>query len=162
MYYIYTIFLFLTLASCQQHNPNYQKIADMKKDKHTTEEQWSQILTPEQYYVLRQKGTERPFTGEHNSNFNKGTYHCAACGQILFDSNTKFDAHCGWPSFDKAIEGSVEYIKDLSHGMIRTEVICSNCHSHLGHVFPDGPQETTGDRYCMNSISLKFIPVDSK
>ncbi|MTH30165.1 peptide-methionine (R)-S-oxide reductase MsrB [Myroides pelagicus] len=130
----------------------------MKKDTHTTEEQWKQVLTDEEYYILREKGTERPFTGQYNDFYEKGSYHCAACDQKLFDSNTKFDGHCGWPSFDKAIKGSVEYIRDVSHGMIRTEVICSNCHGHLGHVFPDGPKETTGDRYCMNSISLKFIP----
>lgn len=160
MNYISIIIIFIVLSACKQHNPTYQKITDMKKDKHTTEKEWEQILTPEQYYVLRQKGTERPFTGEYNNNFKNGTYHCAACGQLLFDATTKFDAHCGWPSFDKAVEGSVEYVKDLSHGMVRTEVICSNCHSHLGHIFPDGPRETTGDRYCMNSISLKFIAAD--
>ncbi|MVX34861.1 peptide-methionine (R)-S-oxide reductase MsrB [Myroides sp. LoEW2-1] len=128
----------------------------MEKNQNTSEEQWREILTPEEYFVLRQKGTERPFTGEYNDFYEKGSYHCAACNQKLFDSNTKFDSHCGWPSFDQAIKGSVKYIKDLSHGMVRTEVVCSNCNGHLGHVFPDGPQETTGERYCMNSISLKF------
>ncbi|MTG97990.1 peptide-methionine (R)-S-oxide reductase MsrB [Myroides albus] len=128
----------------------------MEKNQSTSEEQWREILTPEEYFVLRQKGTERPFTGEYNDFYEKGSYHCAACNQKLFDSNTKFDSHCGWPSFDQAIKGSVKYIKDLSHGMVRTEVVCSNCNGHLGHVFPDGPQETTGERYCMNSISLKF------
>ena len=127
----------------------------MKKDKHTTEEQWQKILTPEQYYVLREKGTERPFTGEYTNFYEEGHYTCAGCGQPLFDSSTKFDSHCGWPSFDQAIEGSVEYIKDLSHGMVRVEVVCSNCKGHLGHVFPDGPQETTGHRYCINSVSIK-------
>lgn len=152
----FLIFLFLIpLLACK--NITYQDIPTMKKDTTTTEEQWQQTLSPEQYYVLRQKGTERPFTGEYNDFYQDGSYHCAACDQKLFDSTTKFDGHCGWPSFDKAIKGSVEYIKDISHGMIRTEVICSNCHGHLGHVFPDGPQETTGERYCMNSISLKFV-----
>lgn len=121
-----------------------------------TEEYYKANLSDEEYYVLRQKGTEPPFSGKYNDFHEEGTYHCAACGQKLFDSATKFDAHCGWPSFDQAIKGSVEYIEDHSHGMTRTEVVCSNCKSHLGHVFNDGPKETTGQRYCMNSISLKF------
>ncbi|WP_158209214.1 peptide-methionine (R)-S-oxide reductase MsrB [Myroides phaeus] len=153
-YYLF-LFMILSLIACK--NTTYQNTPIMKKDTTTTEEQWQQALTPEQYYVLRQKGTERPFTGEYNDLFEKGSYHCAGCNQKLFDSDTKFDSHCGWPSFDKAIKGSVEYIRDTTHGMIRTEVVCSTCHGHLGHVFPDGPQETTGERYCMNSISLKFV-----
>ncbi|WP_371514485.1 peptide-methionine (R)-S-oxide reductase MsrB [Myroides sp. N17-2] len=128
----------------------------MKKDKTTTEKEWQEALTPAEYYVLREKGTERPFTGEYNDFYQKGSYHCAACDQKLFDSDTKFDSHCGWPSFDKAIEGSVIFTEDSSHGMKRVEVTCSKCNGHLGHIFPDGPTETTGMRYCMNSISLKF------
>lgn len=127
----------------------------MKKDKDTTAEEWKELLTPEQFYVLREKGTERPFTGEYNDFYEAGHYACSGCGQVLFDSTTKFNSHCGWPSFDQAIEGSVAYIKDVSHGMVRVEVVCSNCQGHLGHVFPDGPQETTGYRYCINSISIK-------
>lgn len=127
----------------------------MKKDKDTTAEEWRELLTPEQFYVLREKGTERPFTGEYNDFYEAGHYACSGCGQVLFDSTTKFNSHCGWPSFDQAIEGSVAYIKDVSHGMVRVEVVCSNCQGHLGHVFPDGPQETTGQRYCINSISIK-------
>ncbi|MDR0230303.1 MAG: peptide-methionine (R)-S-oxide reductase MsrB [Flavobacteriaceae bacterium] len=130
----------------------------MNKDKTTTEEQWKEILSPEEYYILRQKGTERPFTGQYNDFNIKGTYHCAGCDQLLFSSDTKFDSHCGWPSFDKAIPEAITYIRDTTHGMIRTEVVCSNCNGHLGHVFPDGPVETTGDRYCINSISIKFKP----
>ncbi|MGL4583977.1 MAG: peptide-methionine (R)-S-oxide reductase MsrB [Flavobacterium sp.] len=130
----------------------------MKKDKTTTEKEWQEVLTPAEYYVLREKGTERPFTGEYNDFYQKGSYHCAACDQKLFDSDTKFDSHCGWPSFDEAIEGSVIFTEDTSHGMKRVEVTCSNCNGHLGHIFPDGPTETTGMRYCMNSISLKFRP----
>ncbi|MEC4117626.1 peptide-methionine (R)-S-oxide reductase MsrB [Myroides phaeus] len=154
MKHIFYLLMILSLIACK--NTSYQNKPTMKKDITTTEEQWQQTLTPEQFYVLRQKGTERPFTGEYNDLFEKGSYHCAGCNQKLFNSDTKFDSHCGWPSFDKAIKGSVEYIRDTTHGMIRTEVVCSNCHGHLGHVFPDGPQETTGERYCMNSISLKF------
>ncbi|MDR2221264.1 MAG: peptide-methionine (R)-S-oxide reductase MsrB [Flavobacteriaceae bacterium] len=130
----------------------------MNRDKNTTEDQWKEILSPEEYYVLRQKGTERPFTGQYNDFNLTGTFHCAACDQQLFSSDTKFDSHCGWPSFDKAIPEAVKYIKDTTHGMIRTEVVCSNCNGHLGHVFPDGPVDTTGDRYCINSISIKFKP----
>lgn len=127
----------------------------MKKDKNTSEEEWRELLTADQFYVLREKGTERPFTGIYNDFYEEGQYSCAGCGQLLFDATTKFNSHCGWPSFDQSIEGSVTYIKDVSHGMIRVEVVCSNCHGHLGHVFPDGPQETTGQRYCINSISIK-------
>lgn len=128
----------------------------MKKDNTTTEKEWQETLTPAEYYVLREKGTERPFTGEYNDFYQKGSYHCAACDQKLFESETKFDSHCGWPSFDKAIEGSVIFTEDSTHGMKRVEVTCSKCNGHLGHIFPDGPAETTGMRYCMNSISLKF------
>lgn len=147
-------FVIISILACKK--ADYQKISQMKKDKTTTEQEWQQALTPAEYYVLREKGTERPFTGEHNDNYDKGTYHCAGCDQKLFNSDTKFDSHCGWPSFDKAIEGSVIFTEDLSHGMKRVEVTCSNCNGHLGHIFPDGPTETTGMRYCMNSISLKF------
>ena len=115
-------------------------------------------LTPEQYQVLREKGTERAFTGEYWNTFEKGNYGCAACGQILFASENKFESDCGWPSFDKALKGSVIYQKDLSYGMTRTEVLCSNCQSHLGHIFDDGPKETTGERFCMNSVAIKFYP----
>ncbi|MEH6406508.1 MAG: peptide-methionine (R)-S-oxide reductase MsrB [Leeuwenhoekiella sp.] len=121
-----------------------------------TEAQWKELLGDEQYYVLRQKGTERPHTGKYNLHFSKdGTYHCAACDAKLFESNSKFESSCGWPSFDEAIEGAVEYIKDTTFGMMRTEILCSNCGSHLGHVFDDGPTET-GQRFCINSASIDF------
>ena len=119
-----------------------------------TEEYWRQKLTPEQYRVLRQGGTERPFTGEHLNTHDHGKFTCAACGNQLFASDTKFDSGTGWPSFDQALPGAVAYHRDASHGMVRTEVRCARCHSHLGHVFPDGPQDRGGLRYCMNSISL--------
>lgn len=120
-----------------------------------SESEWKEQLTEQQYNVLRKKGTERPHTGKYNLHFENGSYVCAACNQQLFESNSKFDAHCGWPSFDESIKGTVEYILDKSHGMIRTEIVCSNCGGHLGHVFNDGPTET-GTRYCVNSLSIDF------
>src|SRR5690554_599929 len=139
------------LFSCNKQP--YQE--PMKKPKELTEKEWKEKLSQEQYHVLRQKGTERAFTGEYWDVFEDGTYHCAGCGNRLFDSATKFDAHCGWPSFDKAIEGSIVYKEDLSFGMKRVEVLCAQCDGHLGHLFDDGPKETTGMRYCINSVSVK-------
>ncbi len=122
---------------------------------HKTEKEWKASLTEEQYRVLRQKGTERPFTGSYNVHSEEGTYTCMGCRTPLFISDAKFDSGCGWPSFDTAIDGSIEYIKDTSHGMIRTEILCANCGSHIGHVFDDGPTETR-QRYCVNSVSIDF------
>jgi peptide-methionine (R)-S-oxide reductase len=123
-----------------------------------TNAQWKKELTPEQYQILREKGTERPFTGVYNNHFEKGRYVCAACKNVLFTSDAKFKSDCGWPSFDRAIKGSVVYQPDHSYGVKRTEVLCANCGGHLGHVFDDGPQNTTGQRYCTNSASIEFIP----
>jgi peptide-methionine (R)-S-oxide reductase len=120
-----------------------------------SEQEWREQLTPEQYAVLRQAGTERPGTGALLHNEADGTYTCGACGNELFDSGTKYESHCGWPSFYDAKPGSVELVEDRSHGMTRVEVRCARCASHLGHVFDDGPQPT-GVRYCMNSLSLQF------
>lgn len=119
--------------------------------------QWHSDLTPEQYHVLREAGTEAPYSGEYWNYRGEGTYECAGCGMVLFDSTTKFDSHCGWPSFYDAKPGTVEMRDDDSHGMHRIEVICNRCGGHLGHVFPDGPPPT-GQRYCINSISMKFRP----
>ena len=117
---------------------------------------WREQLTAEEFYVLREKGTERAFTGEYWNVWESGTYHCRGCGELLFQSDAKFDAGCGWPSFDRpATDGVVAEARDVSHGMIRTEVLCQKCGGHLGHVFPDGPTET-GQRYCINSLSIKL------
>ena len=107
------------------------------------------------YHVLREKGTERPFTGKYDRHFEAGTYHCKACDMPLYESQSKFDSGCGWPSFDAAVPGAIEYLKDESHGMLRTEIICAHCGSHQGHVFDDGPT-ATGLRYCVNSVSINF------
>jgi peptide-methionine (R)-S-oxide reductase len=121
-----------------------------------TDAEWREQLTPEQYRILREKGTERAFTGEYNQTKEKGTYRCAGCGTELFSSETKFESGTGWPSFYAPIaEENVREETDLTHGMRRTEVMCDACGGHLGHVFPDGPQPT-GQRYCLNSAALKL------
>jgi peptide-methionine (R)-S-oxide reductase len=124
-----------------------------------TEAQWREKLTPQQYAILREKGTEAPFSGALLHEKRDGMYRCAACGQVLFPSTAKFDSGTGWPSFDEALPGAVTLLPDTSHGMRRTEVVCSNCGSHLGHLFDDGPTKT-GQRYCMNSLSLEFSEAD--
>ncbi len=113
-------------------------------------------LTKSQEAVLFDKATEPPFSGNLLYNHSSGTYHCANCHARLFLSTSKYDSDCGWPSFDRAIDAAVNYHDDKSHGMIRTEVTCANCGGHLGHVFPDGPRETTGQRYCINSLAMRF------
>ena len=126
------------------------------KESLKTEDEWKKKLTREQYKVLREKETEKPFTGKLLYNKKKGKYVCAACGNVIFDSSAKFDSECGWPSFYDARKDSVKIKVDLSHGMIRREVLCSKCGSHLGHIFNDAPQTPTGKRFCINSIALNF------
>ena len=122
----------------------------------TNHKDWKKELTDDEYRVMREKGTEAPFSGQFNAHFKSGIFSCKGCGESLFDAESKFDTGCGWPSFDKGIEtGKVKEIVDKSHGMIRTEIMCANCESHLGHVFNDGPTATKL-RYCVNSISLEF------
>ena len=118
-----------------------------------SQDRWKDKLTPEQYEVLREKGTEAPFTGVYVNEKKKGMYKCVACGNPLFSSETKFDSGTGWPSFDEALPGAVRYEHDNAHGMERTEVVCAQCGGHLGHVFSDGPTKT-GKRYCLNSVCL--------
>lgn len=123
-----------------------------------TDEEWKKQLTPEQYAVLRQEATEAPYSGEYLDLNDKGMYVCAACGAELFESGTKFDSHCGWPSFYDAKPGAVEFHQDNTLGMSRTAVTCATCGSHLGHIFDDAPDQPTGQRYCINSVSLNFRP----
>ncbi|MEL6149361.1 MAG: peptide-methionine (R)-S-oxide reductase MsrB [Chloroflexota bacterium] len=127
-----------------------------------TEQEWRELLTDEQYIVLREHGTERPFTGQYVNEKTPGVYRCAACDQALFSSDTKFKSGTGWPSFYDVIEnGNVELREDTSYGMRRVEVLCSRCESHLGHVFEDGPRNTTGLRYCINSVALNLDADDN-
>lgn len=128
-------------------------MSDTPKTETRDEAYWRAKLTPEQYRILREGGTERPFTGEHLNTQADGTFKCAACAAQLFASDTKFESGTGWPSFDQALPGAIDYHRDVSHGMVRTEVRCANCGSHLGHVFDDGPS-STGKRYCINSVCL--------
>lgn len=159
------LFLFVTLVTLsytmnaqQEKKDTTTKESPMKK----TDKEWKKILTQEEYYVLRQKGTDRPGNGGYTQHFEKGTYECAACGTQLFESGSKYESHCGWPSFDDAIEGTVEFTKDSSVGMVRTEITCKACDGHLGHIFEDGPRETTGQRYCVNTTSIRFVKTDKK
>ncbi len=123
-----------------------------------SDQEWRAQLTPEQFHVTREKGTERPFSGEYERTTTPGTYRCVACGEALFSSDAKFDAGCGWPSFTEPVDTTaIQSHVDSSFGMRRTEVVCAACESHLGHVFPDGPKPT-GLRYCINSVSLKLDP----
>jgi peptide-methionine (R)-S-oxide reductase len=158
MRYFILLFFFPLLASCQLKS-NIGTERSTPQDSTVffrSEQEWKSVLTPYQYTILREKGTDRPFTGIYTNHFDSGVYHCAGCGQALFSSDMKFESDCGWPSFDQELSGD-RIIKqvDRSHGMVRIEIVCARCGSHLGHLFDDGPT-LTKKRYCVNSTSLQF------
>lgn len=161
---IITVLSVLTLskAGCQNQN-NEKENKVMATNVIKTEEEWKSQLGIERYSILREKGTERPFTGKYNLHFEKGIYTCGGCSAELFTNDQKFDSHCGWPSFDGEIGNGerIKKIKDFSHGMIRTEIVCAACGGHLGHLFDDGPTKS-GLRYCVNSLSIDFKESDKK
>ena len=134
-----------------------QEQSKMNQKMTKTDTEWKEILSPQQYHVLREKGTDRPGDFGYTNTFDKGTYFCAACNAQLFKSDSKYESHCGWPSFDDAINGAVNFHRDTTLGMVRTEITCAKCDGHLGHIFDDGPKETTGKRYCVNTTSIKFV-----
>ncbi len=151
------ICVFGILFSC---NGVAQKNKTKEKETFTvnkTDAEWKNELTKKQYYVLREAGTERPFSSPLNKNYEKGVYHCAACDTPLFKSEDKFDSGTGWPSFDQEIKGNVAFSTDYNIGYARTEEHCATCGGHLGHVFNDGPKKTTGKRHCINGVALKFV-----
>ena len=153
------LFLILSLllscnSTAQKQTKDEQKTFPITK----TEAEWKAQLTDKEYYVLRQAGTERPFSSPLNKNYKKGVYHCAACDTPLFKSEHKFDSGTGWPSFDRELEGNVAFGTDTKLGYSRDEEHCATCGGHLGHVFNDGPKETTGKRHCINGVALRFVP----
>jgi peptide-methionine (R)-S-oxide reductase len=149
--------LLCTACMGQSNESKNKQTTETPPPFYKTEAEWKQLLTPQQYHILREKGTERAFTGKYYKTNDKGVYSCAACGEELFASDMKFDSDCGWPSFDRAMEGGkIKTEVDRSYGMVRTEIMCARCGGHLGHLFDDGPT-ITGKRYCVNSVSLNFV-----
>lgn len=145
----------ITVACKAQETPQNDSTA-MKPKMEKTDAEWRESLDPQVYHIMREAGTERPFTGTYNLHFEEGAYRCGSCNAVLFTSDAKFESHCGWPSFDEVADSNaiIERV-DRSHGMVRTEVLCANCGGHLGHLFDDGPTES-GIRYCINSLALSF------
>jgi len=155
---ILSVLILITAISCSDKTQTNTKMTIQKDSSPFTEEEWKAKLTEEEYYVLREKGTERPFTGEYWNTNDSGIYVCKGCGTELFRSEAKFDSHCGWPSFYEGIDKTkIKETLDMSAGMLRTEVTCAKCGGHLGHVFNDGPKDKTGLRYCINSVSIGFL-----
>jgi methionine-R-sulfoxide reductase len=158
---IFIIVVAMCVAACSSHSqqtmqPKKENKMEEKDAQAMTENDWRKLLSAEQFYVLREKGTERPGTGKFYKHAEKGIYVCGGCGNELFTDEMKFDSHCGWPSFDKEIAGGkIKTNLDTTHGMVRTEIVCAKCGGHLGHLFDDGPT-STGMRYCVNSLSLDF------
>ncbi|MDO1500818.1 peptide-methionine (R)-S-oxide reductase MsrB [Winogradskyella maritima] len=154
----FSLLILTVLFSC---NSSAQKAKSEKAESfpvNKTEAEWKAELTDQEFYVLRKAGTERPFTSPLNKNYEVGTYHCAGCGTALFKSEHKFDSGTGWPSFDREIKGNVAFSTDYNLGYARTEEHCATCGGHLGHVFNDGPRDTTGKRHCINGVALDFKP----
>ena len=155
-------FMLSGMAACSQNTISNMSDKSDTMTVNRSEEEWKRVLTPVQFSVLRLKGTERPFSGEYDEFFEEGDYYCAACGALLFHSSAKYNSGCGWPAFfEPADSSNFLFKRDLSHGMVRTEVMCARCGGHLGHVFDDGP-EPTGVRYCINSVSMTFKPSKGK
>ena len=161
---VISIIVFNSIYSQVLSNENPVLNSDNNSESNTmkkTDAEWKRILSSAEYHILREKGTERAFTGKYDGHFSDGNYLCAGCGNKLFESETKYRSGCGWPAFYEALPESVQETKDKSHGMKRTEITCSKCDGHLGHVFNDGPNPT-GLRYCINSVSMDFEPSDKE
>lgn len=150
------------MIGCNSPAQKSQKISDNSYKIAKTDAEWKAQLAPATYNVMRKQGTERAFSSKLNDNYQAGTYVCAACGTPLYESSHKFDSGTGWPSFDRTIEGNVAFSAQKQMGYTLTEEHCANCGGHLGHVFDDGPKETTGKRHCINGVALKFIPKDGQ
>jgi len=157
---LFIVIVGFTFVSCSGNAQQEMKttVTETSYPVTKSDAEWQAQLTDMEYYVLREAGTERAFTGEYDKHYEEGTYHCSGCGNALYKGENKFDSGTGWPSWDQAIEGGVAYDTDQKLGYTRTEVHCANCGGHLGHVFNDGPRKTTGKRHCINSVSLKFKP----
>lgn len=151
---LFVLVLMISCAGNAQNTSKEKKVYKVVK----TENEWKKLLSPIQYNVLREAGTERPFTSDLNKNYKKGTFVCAACKTPLYKSEHKFDSGTGWPSFDRAVKNNVELDVDYNLGYARTELKCNTCGGHLGHSFDDGPSKTTGERHCINGVALEFIP----
>ena len=151
---LFVLVLMISCAGNAQNTSKEKKVYKVVK----TENEWKKLLSPIQYNVLREAGTERPFTSDLNKNYKKGTFVCAACKTPLYKSEHKFDSGTGWPSFDRAVKNNVELDVDYNLGYARTELKCNTCGGHLGHSFDDGPSKTTGERHCINGAALEFIP----